>query len=258
VKWIHGRPLNQARRAYGLDPLDNILQWIDCPKKSRCWYLYLDVPELSPTKSIPDNHHYIGPDMWSPNVSLPPWWDDVPSDKPIVYLTLGCSGEPSVLPILLDVLSQMPVTVMFSSAGNPVSRPLPPNAFAADFLPGHEACRRADLTVCNGGKGTVYQSLNAGTPVLGITSNIDQYFTMWPVVDRGTGLALRARRLKRGEVAWSIDQLLHHDCYRESAKQMQGAISKFDAKENFRSFLESVAYPTVKWRIAPSPKTVIR
>lgn len=258
VKRIHARPLNQARQAYGLAPLDNIRQWIDLPKKSKSWYLYLDVPELSPTKGLPDNHRYIGPDMWSPNVSLPPWWDGLPSDKPIVYLTLGYSGEPSVLPTIFNALSQMPVTVMFSSAGNPVCQPLPPNVYAADFLPGHEACRRADLTICNGGKGTVYQSLNAGTPLLGVTSNIDQYFTMWPVVEQGSGLALRARRLKRDEVSRSVDQLLHQDNYRKSANRLQGVIAQFNARKNFESFLESVAYPKTKWRIAKPPTAVVR
>ena len=258
VKRIHARPLNQARQAYGLEPLNNIRQWIDWPKKCRSWYLYLDVPELSPTNNLPDNHHYIGPDMWSPNVALPPWWDDVPSDKPVVYLTLGYSGESSVLPTLFEVLSKMPVSVIFSSAGNPDCPPLPANAFAADFLPGHEACRRADLTICNGGKGTVYQSLNAGTPVLGIASNIDQYFTMGPVVEQGSGIALRARRLKRDDVVRSIDQLLHRDDYRASATRLQQVISQFDARDNFKSFLDSVIVPLKKWRIAEPPKTVIR
>ncbi len=258
VKRVHARPLNEARQAYGLEPLDNIRQWIDWPKKCRSWYLYLDVPELSPTVDLPFNHRYVGPDMWSPDVALPPWWDNVPSDRPIVYLTLGYSGESSVLPALFEVLGEMPVTVIFSSAGNPNCPPLPANAFATDFLPGHEACRRADLTICNGGKGTVYQSLNAGTPVLGIPSNIDQYFTMWPVVEQGCGLTLRARRMNRKELARSIGQLLHRDDFRMSAKRLQRVISQFDARKNFRSFLESISLVKPIWRIASPPNTVRR
>ncbi|GMV95420.1 MAG: glycosyl transferase family 1 [Candidatus Hydrogenedentota bacterium] len=251
VKRIHARPLNQARQAYGLEPLDNIRQWIDWPKKCQSWYLYLDVPELSPTNPLPANHHYIGPDMWSPNVPLPSWWGDLPPDKPVVYLTLGYSGEDSVLPDLLNVLSDFPVSVIFSSAGNPIDLPLPSNLFAAEYLPGHDACKRANLILCNGGKGTVYQSLNAGTPVLGVTSNIDQYFTMWPVVEQGAGIALRARRLRRIEVAQSIERLLHDVRFRGSALRMQEAISRYDAKRNFCSFMDSIAYSKAQWHVAP-------
>lgn len=254
VKKIHARPLNQARLAYGLEPLDNIRQWIDWPKKCQSWYLYLDVPELSPTSPLPTNHRYIGPDMWSPDVPLPSWWGDLPPDKPVVYLTLGYSGEDSVLPSLFEVLSDLPVTVIFSSAGNPVNLPLPPNLFAADYLPGHDACSRADLTICNGGKGTVYQSLNAGTPVLGVTSNIDQYFTMWPVAEQDAGIALRARRLRRSEVVQSIDHLLHDVRFRESAVRMKEAISRYDVKRNFCSFMDSVTHSKTHWHVSPTSR----
>lgn len=252
VTRVHARPLNQARQAYGLDPLDNIRKWIDWPKKCESWYLYLDVPELSPTNPLPKNHRYIGPDMWSPDVPLPSWWRELPPDKPIIYLTLGYSGEDAVLPTLFEVLSDLPVSVMFSTAGNSVDLPLPANVYSAEFLPGHEACRWADMTICNGGKGTVYQSLNAGTPVLGITSNIDQYFTMWPVVEQGAGVALRARRLRKHDVAQAIEHLLHQDRFREAALHMQKAISRFDARRNFNSFMDSVASPTTQWRVVPS------
>ena len=46
-----------------------------------------------PTYDRPANHQYLGPVLWSPAVELPGWWDSLPTDRPIVYATLGTSGR---------------------------------------------------------------------------------------------------------------------------------------------------------------------
>src|SRR5204862_1096209 len=89
-----------------------------------------------------------------------------------------------------------PVTVVIATAGRSQRREWPANVKAAEFLPGDAAARRAALVICNGGSGTAYQALAAGTPVIGLPSNLDQYLTMSAVVAHEAGIAIPADSLR--------------------------------------------------------------
>jgi UDP:flavonoid glycosyltransferase YjiC (YdhE family) len=172
---LHTRPLNRVRREHGLQDLGLSLgatyTYADLT-------LYADIPEVIPTTDLPANHSYIGPIAWQPGIPFPEWWDRVPADKPVVYLTLGSSGQAEALPGVLESLARLPVTVMAATAGRIRLESPPKNTFVADYLPGNDAAKRADLVICNGGSPTTSQALQAGVPVIGIASNLDQYLNM--------------------------------------------------------------------------------
>ena len=87
---LHARPLNTVRREHGLPALGHDL------RHSYTWgdhTLYADIPELFTTQALPPNHHFLGPILWSPTVPEPEWWSALPSERPIVYVTLGSSGR---------------------------------------------------------------------------------------------------------------------------------------------------------------------
>jgi len=112
--------------------------------------------------------------IWSPPVALPDWWQDLRSDMPIVYVTLGSTGDPQLLRVILDALCALPVRVILACPiGDEISR-LPPNVLSAKYLPGDLAAAMSVMVVCNGGAPTSHQALVAGVPVLGIVSNMDQ------------------------------------------------------------------------------------
>ncbi|WP_306776585.1 glycosyltransferase, partial [Escherichia coli] len=114
-----------------------------------------------------------------------------------VYVTLGSSGDPSLLPQILDALANLPVRVIASTAGAPAPQHLPANARVASYLPGDAAAKRSSLVICNGGSLTTQQALATGIPILGIASNMDQFLNMGPIETAGAGLTLRADRLTR-------------------------------------------------------------
>lgn len=87
-------PLNWVRRRHGLSSLG----WNLCRIFTDGDHtLYADVPELMPTYDLPANHEYLGPVLWSPAGKPPTWWDSLPTDRPIVYATLGTSGGRNLL-----------------------------------------------------------------------------------------------------------------------------------------------------------------
>jgi len=118
IKYYAG-PFNTVRKSYGLRLLKGFHELHDCIDRCPYWLLYLDIPSLSPTTDIPSNHGYLGPPIWSPDVAMPDWWDDLPSGKPVVYLTLGSSGNLKHMPIIMKVLANKPVTVLFAGSSGP-------------------------------------------------------------------------------------------------------------------------------------------
>ncbi|HRF45585.1 MAG TPA: glycosyl transferase family 1, partial [Candidatus Competibacteraceae bacterium] len=131
---LHTLPLNRVRREYGLPSLGYDLRTIYTDADQ---ILYADIPEFIPTAPLPAHHHWLGPILWSPEIKPPDWWATLPKDRPIVYVALGSSGENDrALPVLLQSLAELPVTVIAATAGQPLSIEPPKNAYVAHFLPG--------------------------------------------------------------------------------------------------------------------------
>jgi UDP:flavonoid glycosyltransferase YjiC (YdhE family) len=191
----HTVPLNQVRRRYGLKTLGGDLRrtYTDADHTA-----YTDAMELFPPADLPANHSYLGPVIWSPPVAQPDWWHKLPDDKPIIYVTLGSSGQGKLLATALEALAPLPVTLIAATAGtisvDSISREAA-TIYVAPFLPGEAAARRSRLVISNGGSPTSQQALAAGIPVLGLAGNLDQYLNMAGVVAAGSGKLLRADRM---------------------------------------------------------------
>ena len=121
--------------------------------------LYADLESFVPMKAFPSNHIFIGPVLWSAKVPLPEWWGTLPTDKPIIFVTLGSSGDSSLLPIILETLSHMSVTVLCVTAKKSKLEKTYSNVFISEFLPAELAVKKADIVICNGGSPMVYQSI---------------------------------------------------------------------------------------------------
>jgi UDP:flavonoid glycosyltransferase YjiC (YdhE family) len=233
----HTVPLNRVRHAYGL------------PSLGRDWFraytdadhtLYADARELVPTARLPDSHSYLGPVPWSPDVPLPAWWDDLPSDRPLVYATMGSSGDPAVLDLILAALGDLPITVVATTAGRALKTPQPTNAHLVDYAPGDQLAARADLMICNGGSLTVYQCLAAGKPLIGIASHMDQLLSMTYVEQAGAGKLLRSDELKPGRVREAVAQLLADRQMQQRARELSRALAAYDPAKHLSQILEKV------------------
>ncbi|MBP1205256.1 UDP:flavonoid glycosyltransferase YjiC (YdhE family) [Duganella sp. 1411] len=231
---LHSVPLNQVRRAYGLPPLGYDLRRVYTDADH---VLYADIPEMFPATNLPANHCYLGPVTWSPPTPLPDWWDGLPAGRPIVYVTLGSSGQGALLPRVLQALAPLPVSVIAATAGHGATGPAPPNARVAPYLPGIEAARRSSLVVCNGGSPTSQQALGACVPVLGIAGNLDQYLNMAGVVASGAGALLRSDRLSEEELRRAAIDLLEQPGARASARKVAEQFVRYDAGARLASLL---------------------
>lgn len=230
----HALPLNRVRRDYGLPPL---------PLDLRHTYtdgdhtLYADARELVPIEHLPDMHHYLGPVLWSPPVGLPPWWDELPTDRPLIYATLGSSGDPGLLKLTLDALADLPVTVVATTAAKTELGTTPANARVLSYAPGDKLAARADLMICNGGSLTVYQSLAAGKPLIGIASHMDQHLSMLYVERAGVGRCLRSEQLNAAILREAVLGLLADAGARARAEVLARAIATYRPAERLATIL---------------------
>ncbi len=233
----HARPLNRVRRKFGLPTLGHDL------RHSYTWgdhTLYADLPEVVPTSPLPSHHRYLGPVIWSARTALPAWWDALPAGRPSVCLTLGSSGNAGFLPEAVQALSRLPVNLLVATLGHPLPKALPGNVFAADYLPLHDALRRAQLLICNGGSLSTYQAMALGVPVVGVCGNLDQLLNMRAVQRLGCGIALRAGGLAAGTLADRAAELLRTSG--PGCERMAELLRRHDSLTHFRAFVaEAIA-----------------
>lgn len=235
---LHTLPLNRVRRRHGLASLGTDLRRVYTDADHT---VYADIAELFPATGLPASHSYLGPVLWSPPLALPDWWCNLPDDKPLLYVTLGSSGQAQLLPRVLRALAPLPVTVLAATAGNIELGGVPPNAFVAPFLPGAEAARRSRLVVCNGGSPTSQQALDAGVPLLGIASNLDQFLNMHGVTAAGAGALLRADRFSEPALQRSVTALLGDTGAANAARKIAGQFHAYRPGARLTTVLEALA-----------------
>lgn len=234
---LHSVPLNRVRRRHGLPSLGHDLRrvYTDADR-----VLYPDLRQMFNASALPTTHAYAGAVIWSPPTPAPPWWQQLPADRPLVYVTLGSSGQGALLPKVLHALAPLPVTVIAATAGGAQPPVIPANAHVAPYLPGMDAARRAQLVICNGGSPTSQQALVAGVPVLGIAGNLDQYLNMSGVLACGAGLLLRSDRLEEQTLREAVRHLLEQSAPRAAARQLAQQFEQYKAGQVLENMLASM------------------
>lgn len=193
-------------------------------------------------KPLPPEHAFIGPLLWSAQVPKPSWWDGLPPEKPVVYVSLGSTGEPKLLHAVFRVLGELPISVIAATAarGNPAQ--LPGNVFLAEFIPGMEAARRSRFVVCNGGAMSGQQALSAGVPFLGLISNMDQMLYSRAVQQAGACELMRESEVSEDSLRGVVQALLSEDRYRIAAQKIAQRTALQDSCSAFEQFICSALH----------------
>lgn len=221
----HAKPFNQLCRRHGLPVVCRDVRDLQTHADVT---LYADLPQLAPTSGAPDTHHYIGPVTWSPHVALPDWWDRLP-DRPIVYVSMGSTGDVRAVSTLLRGLAKLDVNVIISTSGR-FAPPSASNVFAADYLPGAMTARRSAVMICNGGSPAAHQALGEGCPVIGAPTNMDHLLCMQGVVNAGAGALIRPERMTVESVVTTVAGLISNGSIRCAARTIAAATQPTEAQ----------------------------
>ena len=212
----HAVPMERLRKRYGLPGFGHDLR---CCYTDADWRLFANFPELFPEVRRSATADFIGPVAWSPpdrqDLEFPE------GDGPLIYVTMGSSGDPTVLATLIPALEAMGGRTMVASAGKSLSPSLVSQRTRIyDFLPGDQMCRQAQLVICNGGSPTTNQALRHGVPVLGIARNMDQFLNMGAITRFGAGLTMRSDRLDSQRLKENIIALRDDVSFMRRANQL--------------------------------------
>ncbi len=234
---MHARPLNKARQRFGLPALKYDLR---TAYTAADFTLYTDIPDAVPMLPTPSSHYHLGPVLWSTNTALPDWWDKLPTDKPIVFITLGSSGQAALLPMILQALAELSLTIITATAGNIRLTELPDNVFSHDYLPLDIVCQRSQIVISNGGSMTTYQAFSSGVPVIGIAGNMDQLLNMQAIEHMGAGITLRAGGITQASIKTAMNNLLHTPSYTQAAKQITEILYQYNPAQRFRKIVATI------------------
>jgi UDP:flavonoid glycosyltransferase YjiC (YdhE family) len=235
-------PVNRLRRRFGLPEVGSLLEVLTAGDH----VLHPDVPLLVPTRDLPPHHRFLGPVFWEPDVAFPAGLEALGRARPLVYVTLGSSGNLRALPAVLAGLAELPVDVLLATAGREQPAALPVNVRAVPFVPGSEAARRAAVVICNGGSSTGYQALAEGTPVVGVAHNLDQYACMAAIERAGAGILLRSGNVGPADVHVAVERVIAEPGFRARARAIAGELGHWDSSEAFRRFVDGVVQPGMR------------
>ena len=228
--------LNKVRRDYGMPPIGYTLRRTFSDAD---YTLYADLPHLVPTVNPPSNHRYIGPVVWSFE-TLPWWWSSLRHDVRTAYVTMGTSGKNDLGRMVARSLALTGWQVLLATADSQADTGVEDSIWTASYLPGTPASKRADLVVCNGGSATVYQALAAGTPILGIPSNLDQYLMTEHLQRFEAGECIRAGSATAESVRRSAHRIVESVRYKIKAAELSDKIDEYRTNEKFQACVDHI------------------
>jgi MGT family glycosyltransferase len=202
--------INRFRSAYDLKPVNNI----DDLLQNLQDVMLLDLELMAPRDNLPEKFNYVGPVAWQPDIQVP---EPLQSSHNLIYVSMGSTGNPEIFELLLSAFNQMPEIEAVMAVGDlvePERLPsLPANVQVYRFLPGGEMAKRAQLVICHGGWGTIYQALAQGVPILGIPN---QPFHEGPAIDRLEDLGLGRKLVEAGLTTEMLTQTMREMLANES------------------------------------------
>lgn len=225
AEWMFQQLSGLALRGHAV-PMERLRAKYDLPGFGfdlRCCYsdadirLFANFPPLFPEVRPSATADFIGPITWFPDIAGAPGFTC--DDEPLIYLTMGSSGDARLLASIVPVLEETGLPVFVSTAGRSFVAPSR-RTRVFDYLPGNTLCRKARLVVCNGGSPTTSQALAAGVPVLGIAQNMDQFLNMRAIEAYGAGKLLRADRVNRMDLQRVVALLLQDRSFQDRAREL--------------------------------------
>ncbi len=229
-------PVNKLRREHGLPELGDfidVMTWGDR-------VLFPNDPLIVPLTHQAPHETFLGPVLWSPQIPLPAFWDELGRDRPMIYATLGSSGTTRAVPQVLEALGGMDVDVVLSTAGRVTPKNVPRNVHVVEMIPGDLAARKAAVVVCNGGASTGYQALAEGTPIVAIPSLTDQLLSAITMRDAGAGVFLRPATVTAAKVRAAVERLMREASFKQMAQRASASFASFDPHARFRAVIDEV------------------
>ena len=232
-----GKELNQTRSFYGLEKKNDFRKLYT----DGAYAAYMDLPNFSKSKTLPENHFFLGPVIWSPvtisiNYSL--------KEKNNVYISMGSTGSNNLLPQIIQSVLKNNLNVIMSGITEKEKKQLlltipelNNRSIIKPLIQAEEILPFCKLTICHGGSGTVYQSIASGTPVLCFPKNPDQGLVSMSVVENNIGRYIQSKNTNQTSIDKMVKECLANEVILQNTVNMQKDIFNWDTKARWVQFL---------------------
>ena len=232
----YARPFNRLRREHGL----RLQADVQTCMAEADGVLLADLPEFAPCSPLPSACRYVGPIVWEPDLPAPKGLNASSGDRKTAYVTLGSTGAGHALEAIVHRLAGAGYRVLCATGGRSLSG-APEGVLVTAFAPGRLMCRAADVVVCHGGNGTIYQALYEGKPVVGMPVFHDQEFNMQQVEALGAGVSVPARRATAENVLDCVESVLANDAFRASAESLRDRLAAWHGARDAAQWIDAFA-----------------
>lgn len=215
---------NTVRREFQLSPVNSLIEMLPGTYNLLC-----DIPEYAPSKNLPGNFHYVGPITWRSNLELPSWLKELDSSRPILYFTMGSTGLEQAFKVGIEALKNSDYQVILTLGGRLTIEDFPEvtdNLYLAQYGPGDEFTRMADVVICHAGNGTIYQVLNAGKPIVAMPFTVDQQWQAKRLTELGLGV--QVKDFTTTSLMDAVSEVLHNKKYRLATERFRDLVNKYN------------------------------
>ncbi len=222
--------MNRLLRSYGIREPMSFEDYIE----SDDLVFLCDVPEFSPAGILPPSYHYVGPLFWEKGGNRPSWLNDLSSSDQIVYVSLGSTGTPELLEVIVNSLRgrgyKLVVTCGIPESGGQEME-FGDGVYVERFMDVGPVLEKAFAVLCHAGNGTVYQALAAGVPVIGIPTHLEQRFNAQRLEAMGLGKNLDLKMLKACPemILTAMEEIRNDRFLQDSIRRFQKRIMGFHA-----------------------------
>ena len=178
--------------------------------------------------------------------ALPAWVEDLPADRPVVYVSLGTvfnARARDVFAAVLEALRDEPVTGILTvgTDNDPASfGPQPEHLHVERFIPQSLLLPYCDAVVNQGGT-AILPILAHGLPLLLLPQGANQFHNAEACVAAGVGRRLLPAEVTPEAVRAAVRALLDDRRLRDAARRVQAELSAMPGPEQGVALLEQLA-----------------
>ena len=242
MMWGSGlRTLNEARSAYGLEPLRRL--WDQWDRAARV--LVLTSSEFDDPAPDAPNVRYVGPVL--EDIPADAALDLPPGDDPLVVVGLSSSymDQSALLVRIAQALSGLPVRAVVTTgpAIDPADIPAAPNVVVVRAAAHSELFPKADLVITHAGHGTLIKAIATGVPSLCIPLGRDQPDNAARAARHGVSVVVSPKS-SAAEIADAVRRMLGEPSYRAAAAALGERVRAEIASGVLLTELETLAPAT--------------
>jgi MGT family glycosyltransferase len=194
---------------------------------------------------FPDHYKFVGPIVKGrPKVCEFDFDELRKSDLPKIYVSLGTvlnKVRKEFFAKIIEALADQPVTVIAATIPDIFDK-WPDNFIVRSFVPQSELLPYVDAVIYHGGFNTVNETLLHGIPMIIIPLAYDQFHIATLVVNSGSGLRLKFRRLKSEDIKTALREILQNPKYKQAALKIEDTLKSAGGTDKATDYLEEFAH----------------